>query len=202
MGGGLLFYGGGLGVEGAGSGGRSDETVEDLVNMEAGFGGDGDDFVGLTAKEVDELGLDSVNVGGGEIDFVDDGDDIEVLLESEIDVGEGLSLDALGGVHDEDGGFDSLERAGDFVREVDMAGSINEVEFIALPMHLDRGELNGDALFAFKIHGIQELGLHFASGNGAGELHHAIGDGGFTMVDMGDNTKITNMVTRHRDSFV
>ena len=36
------------------------------------------------------------------------------------------------------------------------------------------------------------MGFHFARGNGAGELHHAVGDGGFTVVDVGDNAKIAN----------
>lgn len=111
-------------------------------------------------------------------------------------------MDALGGIHDEDGSLNGLERAGDFVGEINVAGSVNQIEFVALPMHLDGGEFNSDALFAFQIHRIQKLGFHFARRNGAGKFHHTVGDGRLAVVNVGDDTKITDVVAGHRDSFV
>ena len=42
-----------------------------------------------------------VGVGGRQVDLVQRGDDLEVVLERQVAVGEGLGLDALGGVDDE-----------------------------------------------------------------------------------------------------
>ena len=174
-----------------------DYRVEDLVNVEAGFGGDADDVGGGAAEEIDDFASDFFDVGGGEVDFVDDGDNLEVLFEGEVDIGEGLGLDALGGVDDENGGLDGLEGAGDFVGEIDVAWGVDEVELVAAPVHLDGGEFDGDALFALKFHGVEELGFHLALGDGAGEFHHAVGKGGFAVVDVGDDTEVANMVGVH-----
>jgi hypothetical protein len=39
-------------------------------------------------------------------------------------------LDALGGVNEQDSAFAGSERAADFVAEVDVAGGVNQVEYI------------------------------------------------------------------------
>ena len=41
---------------------------------------------------------DPLDVRRGKIDLVDDGDDFEVVLHGEIEIGEGLGLDPLGGI--------------------------------------------------------------------------------------------------------
>ena len=53
--------------------------------------------------------------------------------EGEVDVGERLGLDALGGVDDEDGALAGLEAAADLVAEVDVAGRVDEVEAVVWP---------------------------------------------------------------------
>ena len=50
----------------------------------------------------------------------------------EVDVGERLGLDALGGVDDEDGALAGLQAAADLVGEVDVAGRVDEVEVVGL----------------------------------------------------------------------
>ena len=57
------------------SGGGLDDAVEDLFDIQAGFCGDADDFFFGAAKKVHDFTLCSVDVGGREVDFVDDGDD-------------------------------------------------------------------------------------------------------------------------------
>lgn len=181
--------------------GGGDDTIEDLVHVEASLGGDADDVGRGAAEETDDFGGDLLDIGGREVDFVDDGDDIEVLLEGEVDVGEGLGLDALSGVDDEDGGLDGLERAGDFVRKIDVARSVDEVELVALVVHLNRGEFDGDSLFALELHGVEEPGFHLAFFDGVGEFHHAVGKGGFAVVDVGDDAEIPDFVDIHYSNY-
>ena len=52
----------------------------------------------------------------------------EVLAQGEMDVGERLGLDALGGVDDEDRALAGLQAVADLVGEVDVAGRVDEVE--------------------------------------------------------------------------
>ena len=68
-----------------------------------------------------------------------------------------------------------------------------------MPFHLDGSEFDRNPLFAFKLHGIEKLGFHFARGNRASQLHHAVGDGGFAVVDMGNDAEIANFRGVHYD---
>ena len=72
-------------------------------------------------EDVLELLHDDVGLGRGQVDLVDDRDDREALAQGEVDVGERLGLDALGGVDDEDRALARLEGVADLVAEVDVA---------------------------------------------------------------------------------
>ena len=76
--------------------------------------------------------LDAVGLGGGEVDLVEDGDDLVAGVDRLVDVGERLRLDALAGVDDEERALDGAHRAGDLVGEVDVAGGVDEVEDVGL----------------------------------------------------------------------
>ena len=69
-----------------------------------------------------------VGLGRGEVDLVERGDDREVVLEREVAVGEGLGLDALRGVDEQDRALAGGEAARHLVPEVDVAGGVDEVE--------------------------------------------------------------------------
>ena len=84
-----------------GAGRRCDDGLEHVGDAEAGLGGDLDGVGGVEADDVLDLLADLVGLGGGEVDLVDDGDDLVVGVDGLVDVGERLRLDALGGVDDE-----------------------------------------------------------------------------------------------------
>ena len=137
------------------------------------------------------------DVGGGEVDFVDDGDDFEAVGDGEVGVGEGLGFDALRGIDDEEGAFAAGEGAGDLVRKVDVAGGVDEVELIGLAVaglvhHADGVGFDGDAAFAFEIHCVKHLGLHFALGERAGEFEQAVREGGFAVIDVRDDREVAD----------
>ena len=78
-----------------------------------------------------------------------------------------------------------------------MAGGINQVEDVALTIgrgvfHAGGLELDGDAAFALQLHVVEKLRLHVASRNGAGVLQQPVGQGGFPVVDVGDDAEITD----------
>ena len=73
------------------------------------------------AEHALDLPRDPVGVGRGEVDLVHRGDDREVVLEREVAVGEGLRLDPLRRVDEEEHAFARGEAARDLVAEVDVA---------------------------------------------------------------------------------
>ena len=64
----------------------------------------------------------------GQVDLVDDRDDLEIVVDGGVGVGQGLRLHALRGVDDQDRAFARGQASRHFVVEVDVAGRVDEVE--------------------------------------------------------------------------
>src|ERR1700722_4130422 len=78
-----------------------------------------------------------------------------------------------------------------------MAGRVHDVDVKILV--LERGVLgaDGDALFAFEVHGIHEpllVGLRLVGAERAGLLQQAIHQGGLAMINVGDDRYVTNVL--------
>ena len=132
-------------------------------------------------------------------------DDFEAVADGEVGVGEGLRLDPLGGVDDQQRAFAGCERARDFIGEVNVAGRVDEVELVGdavvrLVHHADGVRLDGDAALAFEVHGVEHLGLHFALSQGAGQLQQAVAQGAFAVVDVRDDREIADVLGFHAGS--
>ena len=108
-----------------------DDRLQHLVDADAGLGGGEDRLGRVEADDLLDLLPDALRVGGGEVDLVDDGHDLMVVLDRLVDVGEGLRLDALRGVDDEERAFAGGEAAADLIGEVDVAGRVHQVELVA-----------------------------------------------------------------------
>lgn len=72
-----------------------------------------------------DLGRIHVGVRGGQVDFVEAGHDLQIVLEGQIAVSERLRFDALAGVNYQDHTLAGCERTGDLISEIHMAGSID-----------------------------------------------------------------------------
>ena len=179
---------------------------EHLLHVEAGLGRHPGRVLGGQADHVLDLMHDPLRLRGGQVDLVDDGQDLEVVVDGQVHVGQGLGFDALGGVHHQHRPLAGFQGTGDLVGEVHVARGVDEVEHILLPVgrgveHAHSGGLDGDAPLPLDVHGIEELSLHVPLGYGIGELHHPIRQGGLAMVDMGDDAEIANMRLIH-DGFL
>ena len=67
-----------------------------------------------------------------QIDLVDDRDDLEVVLDRQVGVGQRLRLDALRRVDQQQRAFAGGQRPRDFVREVDVPRRVDQVEDVLL----------------------------------------------------------------------
>lgn len=87
-----------------------DDAVEEFFDADARLARDLEHVVGRPADEVGELARVLLGLGRRQIDLVQHGDDLEVVLEREVEVRERLGLDALGGVDEEDRALAGGER--------------------------------------------------------------------------------------------
>ena len=119
------------------------------------------------------------------------------MVDGLVQVGDGLRLDTLGGVHHQQGALAGGDGAGHLVREVHVAGRVNQVEPISFStpyvIHLDGVALDGDSLLLLQVHVVQHLVFHFPLAQGAGEFQQTVGQGGFPVVDMGDDAEIADI---------
>ena len=177
--------------------GETDDGVEEFGHAFAGLGRDAENVVGRDAEHVLDLGCVAIGFGGGQVDLVEAGDDFEVVLHRQVAVGEGLSLDPLSGVDHEDDAFAGGERAADLVAEIDVAGCVDQVDHMVVPVETHRLELDRDAAFSLEIHRVEVLGAHVPSLDGPGQLQHAIRERGLPVIDMGDDRRVTDALEFH-----
>ena len=116
----------------------------------------------------------AVGVGGGQVDLVERGDDLEVVLQRQVAVGQRLGLDALRGVDHQHDALARGEAAADLVAEVDVTRRVDQVEDVALPVDPHVLGLDRDAPLALEVHRVEVLRAHVASVDGAGDLQDAI----------------------------
>ncbi len=198
-----------LGVEDEGSGRglgltrrRRDALDDRLQHVEhplPGLGRDPQRFVGVAAEQVGDLLRDPVGLGSGQVDLVDHGDQLEPVLDRQVGVGDGLRLDPLGGVDDQERALAGGEAARDLVGEVDVAGGVDQVQVVGPPVGgavLDphRLGLDRDPALALEVHRVEHLRLHFRRVDGPGELEDAVGQGRLAVVDVGDDREVADLL--------
>ena len=123
--------------------------------------------------------------------------DREIVVEREVQIRERLRFDALRRIDDEDGAFARGKRARHFVREIDMPGRIDQIEFVLNTVfraikHPHRFGFDRDALFTFQVHLVHHLLDHIAFGDRASKFEQAVGQRRLAVIDMRDNAKIAN----------
>ena len=121
-----------------------DDRIEDLLDALARLRRDAQHPVRIVTDELGELARRSVRIRLRKVDLVDDGKQLEVVLDREVGVGDRLGLDALRGVDHEHRALARLERTRDLVGEIDMPRRVDQVQLVALPLHADGLGLDRD----------------------------------------------------------
>ena len=146
--------------------------------------------LGRDAEHVlDLLGV-ALGLGGREVDLVEAGDDLEVVLEGEVAVGQRLGLDALGRVDEQDDALARGERAGHLVAEVDVAGRVDQVEHVVAARRA-RTDWSLIVMPRSRSRSIESryCGPHVAGVDGAADLEDAVAQRGLPVVDVGDDAE-------------
>ena len=179
-----------------------DDGFQNLVDADALLGAAQHGIAGVQPDDGFDLLADTFRFGGRKVDLVDDGDDFQVVVQREVSVGESLGFHALGCVHHQQGAFAGLQAARNFVREIDVAGSIDQIELvehavIGAVVEADRVSFDGDAALAFQIHGVKDLLHHFALRKCAGDFEQAVGKGTLAVVDVRNDREIPDEFAIH-----
>ena len=141
-------------------------------------------------------------VRAGQVNLVDDGDEFEIVLDGEVGVRERLSLDTLRRIDDEQSALAGRERARDFVTEVNVAGRVDQIQDVLLAVlrtviESDCVRLDRDAALALQVHVVEDLRLHLALGQSAGQFQKAVGQSGLAVVYVRDDREISDAFGVH-----
>jgi len=175
-----------------------DDGFQHVAAVFAGFGGDHRRVGGVQSDHFFDLVLDLFGLGAGQVDLVDDRHGLQIMLQRHIDVGQCLGLDALRRVHHQKRALAGRQRPADLVAEVHMAGGVDQIEDVGLPvlglvLHAHGLGLDGDAALPFQLHGVQNLLRHLPLFKHARHFQQAVRQRALAVVDMGNNTEIANM---------
>ena len=151
-------------------------------------------------EHVLDLERAAVRVGRRQVDLVEDGHDLEVVLDRLVAVGQRLGLNALRGVDQEHGPLAGRQRARDLVAEVDVAGGVDQVEDVAVVHDPDVLGLDGDPPLPLDVHGVEVLLPHEAGVDGPGDLENAVGQGRLAVVDVADDGEVADALDRNGSS--
>ncbi len=151
----------------------------------------------VEADDVLDLLLDPLGLGCRQVDLVEHRHDLVVGVDRLVGVGEGLRLDALGGVDQQHRALAGAQGPADLVGEVDVARRVDQVQLIGLAVAGRVGEahglrLDGDAALALDLHGIEHLAGHLARLEPAAALDEPVGEGRLAVIDVGDDREIAD----------
>ncbi len=180
-----------------GCGNPPDDLVEQLRHALAGLARHQEHVVRITADDLRQLGRVLLRLRRRKIDLVEYRDDLQVVLEGQVQVGQRLCLDALGRIDEQHRALTGRERPTDLVREVDMTRSVDQMQdvvatIIGLPRQTDALRFDRDATLTLDVHLVQILGTHVTGLDDAGDTEHPVGERRLTVVDVSDDAEVAD----------
>ena len=169
------------------------------VAIQAGGVDDGEVelFVGgaEAVEEVEGFVQHPVGPRTGAVDFVDNDDGVQPHVEGFLGDEAGLRHGAVHGIHQEEDAVHHGEDALDFTPEVGVSGGIYDVDLVVFPADSGVFRHDGDAAFAFEVHGVHHAFVDFgALSKGVGLAEELVNEGGFAVVNVGDDGDVADFV--------
>ena len=90
-----------------------------------------------------ELRCIFLGLSGREINLVEHGDNLQVVLHGEVQVRQGLSLNPLSRINQQDGTFTGGQRTGNFIGEVNVTWGVDQVQHIFVAVRSLIGQTDG-----------------------------------------------------------
>ncbi len=175
-----------------------DYTFEHLLNADTQLGRDARRVQTGQADNILHLVRHALGLRAGQIDLVQNGHQLQIVLQRKVRVGQRLRLHTLAGVYHQHRALAGGQAAAHLVIKIHVPRRIDEVERIFLPVFCGILQRNGarldrDAALALQFHIIQQLRLHFTLVHSLRAFQNAVCQSGFAVVDMRDDAEIANI---------
>ena len=175
---------------------RMGDTLNDggknLFHAHARLARSADNLFTLAAQQLHDFIFHLIRIGTCHVTLVDDRNNLQIVFYRHVEVGYGLRLHALRGVHNEQRAFAGGNGARHLVGEIHVSRGVNQIQNILFLLihilHLYGMAFDGDTPLFFKVHVIQHLS--FSHLYGIGKFQQPIRQGRFAVVDVGNNAKV------------
>jgi hypothetical protein len=142
---------------------------------------------------------DALGLGARQIDLVHGRNQLQPCVDREVGVRDRLRLDSLCRIDDQQRPLAGGERPGDLVGEVDVAGSVDQVELVSAPVPSRVQDSHGlgldrDATLPLELHRVEHLASHLRGIDGVCELEDAVGQRRLAVVDVSDDREVANLI--------
>ncbi len=174
------------------------DCIQYVINTLTCFSRCINDFLRFTTDKVNYFICHFLRHSVRHVYLIDDRDNLQVVVDSHIEVAYGLCLYSLSSIDNEQSSLASCNGTAHFIGEVHVSRSVNKVQdiftlihYIAIVIifHLDGMTLDGDSTLLLKVHIVEHLSL--SNLNGISLLKQSVCQSGFTMVDVSYNTEVT-----------
>src|SRR5208282_6076293 len=144
--------------------------------------------------QVEDFRMNFVRAGVLAVDLVDHHDRVDAARQGLADDEFGLWQDAFGGVHEHDGAVHHVQDAFDLPAEIGVPGGIDDIDPRVFPHYRGALRQDGDAAFLFEVIAVQRpVGDGLVFTERARLTEELIHEGGFAMVDMGDDSDVPDL---------
>ena len=179
-----------------GMGDTVDNSIEYLPYPFARLSAGTYDFGRVATNEVNYLVLHFVGHGRGHVNFVDNGNYLQVMVNSHIEVRDSLRLHPLRGIYHQQCTFAGSYTAAHLIREVHMSRRINQIQDILLTtthiLHLYGVTLDGNTALTLQFHIVKHLALSHL--NSVCSLKQPVGQRRLTVVNMCNNAEVPYVI--------
>ena len=128
------------------------------------------------------------------IDFVEHNNGQKMSVERLLQYVARLRQWAFARVHQQQDAIDHFQRALDFSAEITVAGRVDDIDLRVLIEERRVFRQDGDAALAFQVVGVHHsLHHHLVVAEYATLMEHGVHQGGFTVVDVGDDGDVANL---------
>ena len=175
------------------------DGFQNVVHAHAGLRGAEDRVIGLNTDHVLDFLTRGIRLRGRQVHLIQHRYHGDPEVNRGVAVRDSLRLNALRRVNDEQRSFAGGKRTRNFIRKVDVPGSIDQVQFIDLSVlrlvaQRRRLGFDRDAALTLEIHRVEHLALHLTVREAAAAFDQTVGQRRFAVVDMGNNGKITDIL--------
>ena len=175
----------------------ADNGLQNLIHMLPCLCGNLRSILRLNPDNVLNLVNHSLRIRAGQVNFIDNRDNFQIIIQCQIDITQCLRLHSLRGVYHQHCAVAGRQAAGNFIIKINMSGSIYHIQNILLSVLriIDNPaclRLNGNAALPLQLHIIENLALHFPACQQPRHLYNPVRQRGFSVVNMGYDTEISD----------